>query len=96
MLFALFAGLALDGQVLLDSVHHVFDQLEDLLFRGFARPPLCAHRLRNGFGLFDDSFDEESVLLLAFVGRSLVAVLELGEVGFELGLQQADLLSPFL
>ena len=50
--------------------------------------------MSDNLGLFHYAFDQERVLLLAFVTLSLVTVLELWEISFKVILEDTNLLSP--
>ena len=64
LLFALLSCLLLNRQVLLDRVDHVLDELEHLLLAGLTCLALSTDCLSNRFRLFNNSLDQQSVLLL--------------------------------
>ena len=96
LFFALLTRLLLYRQVLFDRVHHVLDELEDLLLACFPGFALGAHCLGDCFGFLHDSFNEQSVLLLPLMRRGLIAVLKLREVCFKLIFKNTNAFTSFL
>ena len=96
LFFALLSCLLLYRKVLLDRIDHVFNQFKYLLFAGLSSLALRTDRLSDGFCLFNHSLDQQSVLLLPLMRLSLVAILQLWEVSFQLILKNSHILTALL
>ena len=96
LFFALLSCLLLYRKVLLDRIDHVFNQFKYLLFASLSRLALRTDRLSDGFCLFNHSLDQQSVLLLPLMRLSLVAILQLWEVSFQLILKNSHILTALL